>query len=536
MNQPLTREEQDPLNNKLEVALQGIAQMSKAEEKLQASIAFMRYALSQGGVPNFKNFWEMRKNCLPFFKEQMPPAMRSQLWSEYIELTREGRRLKDLLDAEAAFAVEQIDLAIGAIEEEIRAFQKEEITQLAQSVQIELPSSSNVLDEKIDYYQKLQKKIILLNVLASRINGLRKELIKTEMRIRQKNGFFQRLSALGDIVFPLRKEMIEEISASFNSDISAFVEEHFSEGSFSQEKVKRNVFFFRDEIKSLQASAKILTLNTPAFTSIREKLSSCWDKLKGMEKELKKEYAQQKQKSAENIEKVLEKISAYRDDFQQGRLTLDEGFNRLDEIARWMREIELTHSDVVRLKEALREERELLEGARQEKEQTKKQKEIEFEKVRQEKVSQLKEKIQNLPERLAQLETSAILQEIDECRKQLSSLSATKAERQHLERMLKMVRDQVTEKQEKALLALSDNEKAVLENYKSILEQRKQRRSQIQAQMEEYRRIIGGSSLDIKEAFRYQELMEEERNRLNEVQAGIAEIEKKIAELRKKNN
>ena len=56
---------------------------SSAEGKIRLSIDFMRAALSNSGTPRFKDFWEGRKICLPLFKENISPKVRSQLWSSY---------------------------------------------------------------------------------------------------------------------------------------------------------------------------------------------------------------------------------------------------------------------------------------------------------------------------------------------------------------------------------------------------------------------------------------------------------------------
>ena len=60
----------------------------------QARAQFTRIALSQPGMPRFKDFWEGRRLCLPLFKENLTPKVRSQLWAEYIELSSEARRFK----------------------------------------------------------------------------------------------------------------------------------------------------------------------------------------------------------------------------------------------------------------------------------------------------------------------------------------------------------------------------------------------------------------------------------------------------------
>lgn len=538
----IMEEEKKPPKNIISEFFSQLEALPSAEEKLRFGINFMREALAQKGNPNFKGFWEVRKYCLPLFKETLPASARSDLWSEYIELTREGRRLKNLMDEETAFAVEQIDLAVSSLEEEVRSLTENPAVVLEKTPPVELPPEPQSLEGRYAYYGEVQKRLGLLNVFASRVNSLRKELIKTEMRIRQKNQFFQRLSALGDLIFPIRKELIREISEAFVKDVETFVETYFSAKNFDEETVRRHVFFFREEIKTLQSIAKILTLNTHAFSMTRELLSQCWDKLKGMEKELKKEFAQQKQISHENAEQVRERIKVFTDSFAAGEHSLEEGFKELESISRWMRELELTRNDVRALKDELRQAYIPLEQKQEEKEAVKRQQEAEFEKVRQDKLDALKEMIAAFKQRIEDLrqrviaggEVEALSNELDECRKTLASLSITKMERQQMEKTLKMVRDQLSERQEQALLALSDDDRAALDNLRNILEGRKSRRNEIKVQIEEYRKIIGGSGLDFEKAIRYNELLASEKERLAKFDEGITEIENKIRELKKK--
>lgn len=268
MSQTISMEEQEqdpPTSQDIEAFLKHLETLQAPEEKLQESIAFMRESLAQEGSPNFKGFWEVRKVCLPLFKEALPPALRVQFWAEYIELTREGRRLKNLLDEDTAFAVEQIDLAISALEEEVKGYHAHLGEILEKTPDIEFSDHSETLEPRFSVYQHLQKQLNLLNLYASRINSLRKELMRTEMRIRQKNKFFQRLSFLGDQVFPTRKDLIQSISTAFVEDVTAFAHTYFSEENFDEENVRRSVFAFRAEIKALQSIAKTLTLNTHAF-------------------------------------------------------------------------------------------------------------------------------------------------------------------------------------------------------------------------------------------------------------------------------
>ena len=143
----------------------------------------MRGSISQEGSPRFREFWESRRLVLPFFKENLNPAIRAKLWGEYVELTVEARRLKEILEEQSAFAMEQIDLAIQAIEGDLSNFEN----LLGQQGDISFPEVSQTILQKADVYNRIQRELNLLNTLASRLNGLRKEIIKTDMRIRFMN-------------------------------------------------------------------------------------------------------------------------------------------------------------------------------------------------------------------------------------------------------------------------------------------------------------------------------------------------------------
>lgn len=63
------------------------------------------------------------------------------------------------------------------------------------------------------------------------------------------------------------------------------------------------------------------------------------------------------------------------------------------------------------------------------------------------------------------------------------------------------------------------------------MQQRKERRQEIKQQLEIYRKALGGSNLDFEKAMHYQELVQQEKERLDKANAAIEEIEQKIAEL-----
>ncbi|MEZ5315544.1 MAG: hypothetical protein R3E91_05000 [Chlamydiales bacterium] len=526
-------EEQDPFKKEMVTFLKNIQTISNPEEKLRASLSFMSQALVHKENPNLKGFWEARRLCLPLFKEPLSGSIRSKLWTDYIELTREGRRLKNLLSIESAFAVKQIDIAILSLEDEVNGFHAQDKSDFKDEPRdFHFSKEPQSLKERSSFYCALQNQLNTLHVHASRINSLRKELIITDMRVRQKNEFFNRLSSMGDLVFPLRKDLICQISEAFVKDVSSFVEVYLSDEASSYEKILNSLFFLREEIKSFQAMAKVLTLNTHAFSLTREQLSGFWDKLKGMEKEWKKELINRKQKSRSNRDQVQERIEKFISDYAQAKYTLEEGKKELEAIHRWMREVELNRNDVLFLKENLVKARNQIENEENKIEEHLREQQEQLKEANREKIKKFQEEIESLAEQIEiekpETLSTNLISSFETYRKKLSTIPMMKAERQRMEGQLKTIREQLMKKQEEALLLLSSNDRETLDNLKNILSQRKERRKMIKHQIEEYRKISSGSNLDFEKAMHIQELMNGEKASLSELDQSISEIEKKI--------
>ncbi|MCE5293010.1 MAG: hypothetical protein LLF94_00165, partial [Chlamydiales bacterium] len=172
--------------------IQALRATNEPERKLDIAIQFMEERLAQTGVPHFKEFWDARRICLDLFKENINPTSLVHLLARYSELCRQARKLKEIFDEQSAFAAEQIEIAVAAIEAEIQRLQ--EI--LDDLPQVEFAIECYALRDHYTDYSDMQRELNLLNTYATKTSGLRKELIKTEMRIRQKNKFFERLSKL----------------------------------------------------------------------------------------------------------------------------------------------------------------------------------------------------------------------------------------------------------------------------------------------------------------------------------------------------
>jgi hypothetical protein len=524
---PAATEQDKPKGHPLSIEdfLHRFEQASSPEEKLQEAIGYMRATLSQQGTPFFKGFWEARQRCIPLFKENLAAQSRTDFWNEYRELCQESRRLKEILDEQSAFAAEQIEIAIKALETDLEQFSD----QLKRMQPLAFPFPCETLKSKHEIYNHLQNELNLLNTHASRINALRKELIKTDMRIRVKNKFFRQLSAAGDHVFPRRKELIKSLSGQFLEDVDAFVK-----SQFSNEFIQSPLFFLREEIKALQAIAKILTLNTYSFTQTRTRLSECWDKIKDLEKERKKVRVEQRAASKENAEQVSEKIEHFRNAIEKGEINIANLNQEVDELYNFMHSLQLGRDEKLNLREQINKARQpLLEKIKQD-EEARQSKEHELDRLRNEKLKELKARVHNLIEKSDSLNADEIVQERDHILEEIQTTTLLKAEKQNLERSLKPLKDVITDKKEKAILALPEDDLESLEQLKVILKQRKERRKEIKERLEEYRKASGASSLDFEKAIAFNQMLHTEKERLEKINQGIKEIEHKIKDLESK--
>lgn len=501
--------------------LADLSQCADADAKLQFTIEFMETSLAQSGTPHFKSFWEARAVCLDLFKENISPQLRANLWVKYNELSKEARRLKEILDEQSAFAVEQIEIAIKALEDDIVSFEDH----LQKMAPVEFTVANKMMSKRLSYYQKLQNELNLLNTQASRINGLRKELIRTEMRVRQKNKFFQRLSSAGDKVFPRRKDLIKEVSQSFIADVDAFINQYFSNST------TESLFSLREEIKALQNMAKALTLNTHSFTHTRMRLSDCWDRIKGEEKERKKERAQQKVVFKQNVDEAMLKLNAFNEAFLSNQFTINEANKQLEEIFAYMRGLELGRDEQRFLKEELNKARRPITEKIQAAENERNHLENEKERIRREGIKQIKSQIEHLLNNHESLDADALIAEREGLVEKMGALTLSKIEKMDLERQLKPLRDLITEKKESSLLSLSDDDRQSLLQLKEILKQRKDRRQEIKNQIEVLRKSSGASGLDFVQAMNNNAQLAEEKERLEKISQGIKEIEQKIADL-----
>lgn len=516
--------------------LSDLEKIADMDAKLQFVLDFMTASLSQKGVPHFKTFWEARALCLNLFKEPISPALRSTLWLKYEELSKEARRLKEILDEQSSFAVEQFEIAIAALEEEVKGGEEH----LKKMPAITIDISERVLSKGGNFYAELQRQLNLLNAHASRVNALRKELIRTEMRVRQKNRFFQRLSAAGDQIFPKRKELIKEISQAFNADVDAYIAAHFADEEMTHEEMAHermhvSIFALREEIKQLQALAKMLTLNTHAFNSTRMQLSECWDKIKGVEKERKKERLQKKAVYKQNAEEGLKLIQEFNAAYAANQfVSSEEALKQLEEVVSHLRKLELGREEEALLKNEVQCARKLIKEKLHAEEVQREQEQQERERQRRQQLAELKQQLEELRKNAEMVDADGLAAQRDLLVQQVEQLQINKSERQELDRCLKPLRDLISEKRENSMLILSEDDRQALQQLKEVLKQKRERRQEIKEQMALFRKAGGVSGLDFEQALQANEQVATEKERLEKIDQSIEELQHKLAALQRK--
>lgn len=499
--------------------------LTRAEERLFKTVEIMEMALAQSGNPDFKVFWESRKNCLELFKENIPPAVKAQHWAKYRELTKEAKRLKEIFEEQAAFAIEQIEIAILGLEKDIKDF-GEQLEKMDLPV---LPQGIKAIKENLNIYLEKQRELNLLNAQAARINALRKELIRTEMRVKQKNKFFQRLSSAGDHVFPRRKELIKELSQQFIHDINYYIRTHFN-----SHEGDRSLHFLREEIKALQAVAKMMTLNTSAFTETRLKLSECWDKLKLMEKERKAEQAQQKVLYKENAEAVSAKIKEFTDLLGASGISTHEAQKRFDEIGRFMRSKELGKDELKVLRDELNLAYKPLKTKMLSEEKKRRDLELEAEQSKQAKFKEVEDRISKLIDEADAIAVEQGIKEIEQIDGEIKYLELSEFEKDSLTRQLVPVGDRLEQREIFQVLELDSGNADKRLKIQALLKKMTQEKFTVKEQIEKYRKACGGSGLDFEQSLYFNEQLTQEKTRYETKCHLIDSLESELAKLSKK--
>lgn len=499
--------------------LNSLKGLSQADESLKACLAFMRDAISQEGNPRLKEFWEVKNHAISFFKDKLHAGARTLLWQEYRDLSNEAKQVKDILDSNAAFAIEQISLALRVIDEELTQIESGKL-----SFDFNLETPCTYIENRLDRYKSSQNALYYYNTFALRVNSLRKELIKTEMRVRHKNSLFKNLSSLGDRIFPKRKEFITAVSSIFVEDVTAFIDE-----SFDGNNLKAPFYVLREEIKGIQAFARKLTLDTKAFSDTRKQLSHCWDRVREVERERKKTRILKKETYQQNLDEILNKFKGIQGAYGKGEINTDSALEQLDAILR-DRDTELgrdernvlkkEHADVSKVMRQKRTEE------RDEHLKQKQQKKKDEEQLYLEQKDKLLTHLSD--DNLAVENNEDVLNEV---KVGIKSLALQGVQKRELNQLIRNLKDLINEKKEQKIIENVQDVQGLSE-LKTILTRKEIRRREIKSQLESYRKEAGNSGMDFTQAMTYQELVSSEKSKLEIIDQSIKGLKVKINQLK----
>ncbi len=446
------------------------------EEKIRHLLDLMKRALSQNDSPQFKEFWEVRKELIPLFKERGVSFIKNQMWKEFIDLSSEARKLKGVLEEHSLFAVEQLELALKALRKDLEA-----VKDLSCPVErVFLSEKSKVLSPEKEKISSLQREIYLLSVLGQKLHSLRKEVIQTPMRMRKKNEFFKEMGELGDALFPRRKAKIEELSSLFKTACSSFVLEN-KKGEELHSKFPCYVLL--QEIKALQTCAKELSLTPGVFLQVRELLSLFWDVVKREERLRKKDLLEKKQGKVKEHTIFQEKMDLFIQKCGEEKGSLKELEKERDLLEKDLNGLFLSPKEIKickdQLKRCLDPFYEKLKRQVQEKEEKKHQK---VEEIKQELLALLQDSTEGFSKKYQDLVSSL----------DFSSMEGFDA---------LYVRHLFSRLEEK-----------FLQKGESSIEEIEQRIVASKQRCDSYRKILASSNLDFSKAFLLQEMVEAEKD------------------------
>lgn len=504
----------------LEALLQALEQQPSVESKMAMAVNAMEKAISDPHAVDFKIFWEMRKKCMEFLRAPLPPVIRTQSWNQIAFLSQEARRIKKELEVESEFTKEQIEIAIQALETEISEEKRGEFY-LAEGIDT-LPEFNRHSHE----YSEWQGTLDQLNLWVDRLTSLRKELMDAELRMRSKNLFFDKLSKLGDIVFPKRKQLIKEISHLFEKDVTDYINNRFLQKPFPKPP-----FQLKEEIKELQNLAKELALSSNIFSQTRLKLSAAWDQLKAFEQEKKEHFAAKKETFKENIKQLLEELATLMTGWEAKTLSLAEANTQLDALIDKGRALELGREEVYEWKKALEAFTQKLDEEETLKETEKKKREQERLLQKQQVMQAWRDKVEALKLESEKLEVKDLIQAYDLLLSEIQGASLNKTEKLELEKSFKPLKEKIRLKKEELLTKLPEDRLEALQQLQELSKQKMEEKMEIEELLEKFRKLAGSSGYDFTQALEYQQKLSEGVERRKEILASLEDINAKIDQI-----
>lgn len=267
------------------------------EQDLTQLISIMKSLIEAGQNVDWNRYNLTKKKFLEQFKDFENTSLKQKMWKDFVEISDAARAVKKIQEEEGEFAAEMISKALDALEIEMQNIQTVRSTEY-------YPVFEKVLAFKAIKLsmQDMLGTVAFLNKKAAQIQQLRDELIKTGMRLSLKGKLFDRLSKLGDIVFPKKKALTLELVEAFKGALEAFIQKNQKETEGAE-----TLF----QIRLIQGFLKNLALKKQDYDFVKGMLDPVWKKAT-IDKDKK--------------EKALEEISAKS---LETKKSLDECFENL---------------------------------------------------------------------------------------------------------------------------------------------------------------------------------------------------------------
>lgn len=458
--------------------------IDSVDDRLKKMLAYMQHQLSHGEIKPLNRFWKMRQFCLEQFKENLSFSVRSHLWESYQQLVKEIVHLKEILDEKTLFHKEEISKALISLEKNIQ--QMDQI--VASSPLIDIPKVATCLEKNADFYQENQRQLNIINNYAKQLNALKAEILNLEIPYKEKQSLLDHLHQLSDIVFPKKRELLGFISKKYADDIH-----YFTKVNFEKKELKLPLFDLKDQIKALQAFAKILSLNVGTFSQSREKLSQCWDQIRNFEKAQKKLKEQLKLVYTENETSLVDRIQALKENKESlSKADFDKEVNQIGES---IKKTELQKSQRKKLKEllALIDENSSLKDESSEEEDA---------------FIQIQREILNIQEKAKCWDYFTLVKEFKRVQNLYDQSKILDAHQNKILRRLFSIKGLLSEK----LLEEVENSADVEE----LSEQIEDFKSNMKEDMEKYRRALNTSNQSIEKAMLYNELLTQTKLKLSQ--------------------
>ena len=308
--------------------------------------------------------------------------------------------------------------------------------------------------------------------------------------------------------------------------------DQFIKTTFVEEMKTVQLFSIRDEIKALQSIAKVLTLNTEAFSSTRKTLSECWDSIKDVVKERKKVASEQKSAYKKHRDEFVAELEALKAKVEAKEGSPQDHEHALDDLTGRMRRTSLGKLEIRELRDMVRPIREQLSAHTQTEDARRRDEVMKKDQEKRSKIVALRLELEALA--TAQHDSAALEIALEPLVKDVAQATLSRIEKQEFEKLIRNVRDHIAEKKEQALLALSDDDRESLTSLKDLLKERKTNRQEIKSQLDSWRKESGSSGLDFAGALQYNDMIQSEKVRLEKVEAAISDIEDKIAKIQGK--